>query len=145
MLDARFVADNLDEVRAALARRSPEAAETVNAIATLSDERRQLTTEVEKLQAERNRANQEMSKLARGGDKNAFAQRRDELKTLASAIKELEAKQASVIERMQTLLLDVPNLPHESTPNGQSEEENVFVREWGDKPKFDFEPKAHWT
>ncbi len=144
MLDARFVADNLDEVRAALARRSPEAAETVNAIATLSDERRQLTTEVEKLQAERNRANQEMSKLARGGDKNAFAQRRDELKTLASAIKELEAKQASVIERMQTLLLDVPNLPHESTPNGQSEEENVFVREWGDKPKFDFEPKAHW-
>lgn len=144
MLDARYVADNLEEVRAALARRSPEAAETVNAIATLSDERRQLTTEVEKLQAERNRANQEMSKLARGGDKDAFAQRRDELKTLASSIKDLEVKQQSVIERMQTLLLDVPNLPHASAPDGHSEEDNAFVREWGEKPKFDFEPKAHW-
>lgn len=144
MLDARYVADNLDEVRAALARRSPEAAEAVNAIAELSGERRQLTTEVEQFQAERNRANQEMSQLARGGDKAAFAERRDQLKTLGAKIKELETQQHAVMERMQDLLLHVPNMPHESTPDGQSEEENVFVREWGDKPTFDFEPKAHW-
>ena len=45
---------------------------------------------------------------------------------------------------MHNLLLRIPNLPHESVPDGESEEDNVPVRHWGEVPKFDFDPKPHW-
>ena len=76
MLDPRYVADNLDEVRTKLLRRSPAAAESLSAIAELSGARRKLVAETEVKQAARNAANQDMAKLAKSPDKAAFAARR---------------------------------------------------------------------
>jgi seryl-tRNA synthetase len=57
---------------------------------------------------------------------------------------DLEHQLTSIEEELSVLLRKVPNMPHEDVPVGASEEENVIAREWGDKPKFDFEPKTHW-
>ncbi|MBN1612808.1 MAG: serine--tRNA ligase [Polyangiaceae bacterium] len=144
MLDPRHVADHLEEVRAALARRSPGAAATLDGIAGLVAQRRDLIGRTEALQAQRNAANAEMSRLAKGPDKAAFQARREELRALTEQVKKLEAELDQVVVAMQDELLAVPNIPHESVPLGQSEEQNTVVRVWGEPPVFDFEPCAHW-
>ena len=144
MLDPRYVADNLDEVRTKLLRRSPAAAESLSAIAELSGARRKLVAETEVKQAARNAANQDMAKLAKSPDKAAFAARREELKTLSGEVKALETQLSQHEEHMKAQLMAVPNMPSDGTPDGKGEDENVEVRQWGNKPTFDFEAKNHW-
>jgi seryl-tRNA synthetase len=143
MLDARYVADHLDEVRKALARRSEETARGLDGITELVGRRRELVTRVEQKQAERNAANQDMARLAKT-DRAAFEQRREELKSIGATITELEAELAGVEGRIEEVLLAVPNVPHASVPPGSTEEDNPVVRTWGEKPSFRYEPKSHW-
>lgn len=143
MLDPRYVAENLEEVRERLTRRSSVWGPVVDELSGLVDQRRKLIGETEELAARRNAANKEMSALAKGGDKAAFAARRDELKQLSDEIKERESKLAAVVESLEERLFGVPNLPFEDVPVGAGEEENRVVRTWGKKPEFAFEPKAH--
>ena len=144
MLDARYVADNLDEVRRMLSRRSPSAATLLDGISSLSAKRRELIGKTEGLQAERNAANDGMALLAKSGDKQAMAERRERLKALSERIKDLESELSAIEAEMQDRLLSIPNVPHPSAPDGESEEQNPTVRTWGDAPKFAFEPKPHW-
>jgi len=83
MLDARYVADHFDEVRAQLARRGAEFAQAIDGVVSLVTSRRELTRKTELLQAERNSKSDEMAKLAKSGDKQGMAARRDELKALS--------------------------------------------------------------
>jgi seryl-tRNA synthetase len=144
MLDARYVADNLDEVRRMLTRRSPASAGLLDGISSLSSKRRELIGKTEGLQAERNAANDGMAQLAKSGDKAAMGQRREELKALSERIKDLESELSAIEAEMQDRLLSIPNVPHPSAPDGESDEQNPTVRTWGEAPKFAFEPKAHW-
>ena len=144
MLDARYVADNLDEVRRMLSRRSPSAATLLDGISSLSAKRRELIGKTEGLQAERNAANDGMALLAKSGDKQAMAERREQLKALSERIKDLESELSAIEAEMQDRLLSIPNVPHPSAPDGESEEQNPTVRTWGDAPQFAFEPKPHW-
>lgn len=143
MLDARYVADHLDEVRAALLRRSPEAAEGLRGLHETSARRRALIVELEGKQSRRNAANQEMAQLART-DRAAFDQRRDEMKTIGTEIAALEAQLRTVEASIEAALLAVPNTPHASVPDGSSEGDNPVVRTWGQAPSPGFEPKPHW-
>jgi seryl-tRNA synthetase len=144
MLDPRTVADHLEVVRSALARRSPHAAAALDPLARVIEERRALVGQTETLQARRNAANQEMSALAKGPDRTAFAARRDELKLLASDIKTLEARRSALEAELEEQLLTVPNLPHPSVPDGAGADDNPVRRTWGTPPSFDFEPRPHW-
>ncbi|MEZ4223107.1 MAG: serine--tRNA ligase [Polyangiaceae bacterium] len=144
MLDGRYVAEHLDEVRAGLSRRSAETAKALDSAAGLFAKRRELIQSTEKLQADRNRASQEMGKLAKGPDREAFEARRAELKTLSDDIKQRESELSKVEAEVEDLLLGIPNLPHASSPDGGGEADNVVRRTVGEAPKFDFEPKAHW-
>jgi seryl-tRNA synthetase len=144
MLDARYVADHFDEVRAQLARRGAEFAEAIDGVVGLVASRRELTRKTELLQAERNTASDAMAKLAKSGDKEGMAARRDELKALSESVKALELELGAAEAQIEEILLGIPNVPHESVPDGQSEDKNVVVRSWGEKPNFGFEPKAHW-
>lgn len=141
MLDLRFVVDHLDEVRAALARRSPAAAETLAPIAELGRERRQLIVAVETKAAARNQANEAMAKADKKSPE--FAAKREALKALSGEAKELEKQLAELELAIQTALAIVPNLPDPAAPVG-GEADNPVRRVWGDKPAFAFEPKAHW-
>src|SRR5690606_7351248 len=144
MLDARYVAEHLDEVRTKLERRRPSWGPVVAELSALAAGRRQLIQETESLAARRNAANQEMSALAKGPDKALFAARRDELKALSEQVKAAEAKLAELVAVFESKLHAIPNLPHDSVPVGAGEEQNLVVRTWGKVPSFDFEPKAHW-
>ncbi|MEJ7728474.1 MAG: serine--tRNA ligase [Polyangiaceae bacterium] len=142
MLDLRHVVEHLDEVRAALGRRGPAAAEALAPIASLGARRREAILAVEKKQAERNTHNDAMAKA----DKKSaeFTERRDALKALSGEIKELDKARDAIDAEIQTLLAGVPNIPDASVPSGTSEADNVVVREWGDEKKYDFTPRPHW-
>ncbi len=144
MLDARYVADNLDEVRRMLTRRSAGAATLLDGISSLSGKRRELIVKGEALKAQQNAANGGMALLAKSGDKVAMAERRDELKALSERIKDLESELSAIEAEMQDRLLGIPNVPHPSVPDGESDEQNPTVRTWGAAPSFAFEPKPHW-
>ncbi len=144
MLDARYVAEHLDEVRNRLERRSTSWGPITQELSLLAAERKRLIQEAESLAARRNAANQEMSTLAKGPDKALFAARRDELKVLSEQVKAAEAKLGELLAVFEEKLHSIPNLPHDSVPVGAGEEQNPVVRSWGKVPSFDFEPKAHW-
>ncbi|MBK7578720.1 MAG: serine--tRNA ligase [Myxococcales bacterium] len=144
MLDGRWVADHLTDARAGLARRSAETASLLDTAGSVFERRRVLIGKTEALQAKRNAANEQMSKLAKGGDKTEFAARRDELRTLSAEIKTLEDELTAVERDVEERMLSIPNLPHSSTPDGAGEAENPVRRSWGEKPSYDFEPKPHW-
>jgi seryl-tRNA synthetase len=143
MLDVRYVAEHLDEVRTQLARRSSATAALLDDVAPVLERRRALIRETESLQAKRNAANEEMSKLAKT-DKAAFELRRDEMKKLGGEVKALEEKLAAVEVEVAERLLVVPNVPHASAPDGAGEADNPVRRVWGEPPKLDFEPLPHW-
>ncbi|MGC4090723.1 MAG: serine--tRNA ligase [Polyangiaceae bacterium] len=144
MLDPRLVAENTEEVRAALARRSEATAALLDAVTPTLSRRRELVQATEKLQKERNSQSDEMAKLAKSGDKAAMAERREALKQLSEQVKTLEAELARVEAELEEQLLLIPNAPHPSVPAGQHEADNPVVRTWGEKPSFAFEPKPHW-
>src|SRR5688572_12193560 len=97
MLDARYVAENVEEVERGLSRRSAAAAATLGDIASLSVQRRDLIGKSERLKAQRNQANQEMSALAKT-DRAGFEARRESLKALGDEVKQLD-DQLAAIER----------------------------------------------
>ncbi|NUO54496.1 MAG: serine--tRNA ligase [Polyangiaceae bacterium] len=142
MLDPRQVADRFDEVRAALSRRSPAWAQELEPVAELVRKRREAIVESEKKAAQRNQASAEMAKADKTSPE--FQKRREELKTLSEEVKALEKVVAEVDADIEQRLLMIPNMPAPSVPDGTSEEDNVVVRTWGEKPKFAFTPKPHW-
>jgi seryl-tRNA synthetase len=144
MLDPRHVADHPDEVRAQLSRRSAEAAAQLDSVRPLIAKRRELIVKTESLQQERNRASEDMARLAKSGDKEAMAERRGALKALSDQVKELADALLVVENELESQLIAIPNVPHPSVPDGATEEDNPVIRTWGEPPRFDFEPKAHW-
>ncbi len=144
MLDPKFVADNLEQVKAALGRRSADAASALDQVAEVIGKRRDVLQRTEEKQALRNAASQEMAKLKKAGDEAAFASKREQLKELSAEVKALEAQLSEVEAELKYGLMCVPNLPDESVPDGHDESSNQVVREWGTKPSFDFEPKPHY-
>lgn len=141
MLDLRYVTENLDEVRAQLARRSDKYAPVLDEVAKLAVARRAALTELEQLRATRNEASTAMAKLDKKSPE--FAAKRDELKVSGDRVKELEANDKKLEAELEAVVLGVPNIPDASTPDGHDESANVVVKTWGDKPTFDFAPKDH--
>ncbi len=141
MLDLRHVTDHLDEVRAALARRSPADAALLDPIAALAERRRDLIGRHEAKQAERKRASKDMGALDKASP--AFAEMRDALKLLSQEVKALEQDRGEVERALDEALAAVPNLPASDTPSGTSEADNQVVKTWGAPPAFDFEPAMH--
>jgi seryl-tRNA synthetase len=141
MLDLRQVVDHLEAVRASLAKRSETDAAMLDPIAELAQRRVTVIQSHETKQAERKSASKAMGKIDKSTPE--FAENRERLKSLSGEVKKLESERAEVERELDDLLCRVPNPPHDSTPVGLSEADNQVVSTWGDKPKFEFEPKAH--
>ena len=139
MLDLRWVVANLDEAKRRLATRGEGAAAALAPIEALAAERRQLIQSSETERAEQRKASEQMRTLK--GEEQA--QLRARLKTLSDEVKAKEARLKEVEEKIETALLNVPNLPHESVPVGREASDNKVVREWGEKPRLSFKPKPH--
>ena len=108
----------------------------------LDHQRRESITAVERLKAERNKANDEIAKRKRAGeDASAILA---EMKRVSAEISSNDARVTEFDARLREFMLAVPNLPHSSVPVGPDANANVEVRRWGTPPKFDFTPKPHW-
>jgi len=140
MLEAKYIREHMEEVREKLVLRD----QTINLDKFLSidEERRKAIQEWERLRALQKKVSDEVSKKKREGidASELIAEMKkvsQELKRLGDVVEEKE-------RALQDLLLIIPNLPHDSVPKGKDSSDNVEVRRWGEIPKFDFEPKAHW-
>ena len=140
MLDIKFVRDNMEIVQQALINRKNNL--SLDEFLTLEKERRVLLSEVEALKNNRNTVSQEISRLKRAKE-NA-----DELvlqmRLVGDQITELDAKVKDVEGALQNIIINIPNMLHESVPVGQDENSNVELRTWGVLPVFETEPLAHW-
>jgi seryl-tRNA synthetase len=142
MLDLNYVRANLERVRAALeARGFPAAA--LDDFEALDAERRRAIAESDALNARRNASSREIGALMKEGKKDEAESRRKEVNELKERMTELERARDDAERRMQELLATVPNVPHESVPVGRDESANREVRQWGEAPRFDFEPQDH--
>jgi len=142
MLDLNFVRDNLPLVEEKLRQRGMKPAEVLKNFAQVDAQRRQAITSAETMQAQRNRASEEIAKLKKSGqDASALIA---ETKALREQVDELGKAAEEYEARLQQILVGIPNIPHASVPVGKSADDNVEVRRWGTPPTFDFAPKAHW-
>lgn len=139
MLDIQQLRNDLDNVVARLAaRKFVFPAEEFKA---LEAQRKTIQTNTENLQAKRNTASKQIGiAKSKGEDASAILA---EVAGLGDELKAAEAQLAEIQASMQTLMLNVPNLPHESVPVGQDESQNVEARRWGTPRSFDFEVKDH--
>lgn len=140
MLDIKLIRKEPERVRQALARRGEDL--PIDELLQKDAEWRDALAEVEKLKALRNKASDEIGRLKR--EKQDASEAIVEMKRVSEAIRDLDAKVKSLEEEIEQLLLVIPNIPHESVPDGFTEEENVEVRRWGEPREFAFEPKPHW-
>src|ERR671938_1400464 len=142
MLDLNYVRENIDKVREALNARRADAT-ALDDFTRADEERRRVIAESDRLNAERNASSREIGALMKEGRKEEAEARRKEVGELKERMAELDAARDDAERRMQELLATVPNVPHESVPVGKDETANVEVRQWGEAPRFDFEPQDH--
>jgi seryl-tRNA synthetase len=144
MLDLKLVRERTDEVKAGIRRRGGEI--DLGDFLALDEKRRRVQQEADDLRRKRNDVSEEIGRLKKTGqqadDKVA------EMRAVGDAITALEAISRETEDAQRNILLNIPNLPHASVPDGRDETGNVEVKRWSpegtEPPKFSFEPKPHW-
>jgi seryl-tRNA synthetase len=130
-------------VRSALARRG--AADQLDELISVDERRRELNTQVDAIRADQNKLSGEIEEAARAGKAGnpEFAEARERSSALKSELKELEPQLEELDGRRDELLVSLPNLPEPEAPDGETEEDNVTLREVGERTELDFEPLDH--
>ncbi len=144
MLDINYLRKNSEEVKNKLSKRNKKWIVLVTKILTNDKKYLGLLNEIEKINAQKNIANKKIN--------NFFAQHKnDEAKKIITQMtmikdKAIENEQLSkkIKNEIDTLLLSLPNLPDDSVPNGQDENDNKVIKKWSLPTTFNFEPKPHW-
>src|SRR6516164_10343397 len=134
MLDIRLIRDKPDFVRERLATRGGSDETKIDDVLRIDADRRKSETELQRLQSERNRLSKEI------GAKRSRKEPSDELEVkvrkIGEQIASLTQRANTLDEDQRKLLLDIPNLPHETVPVGKDPSANRVVRSWGEKPQL---------
>ena len=139
MLDPHLLRNHLDQVGKSLSKRGFRL--DIAALERLEAERKKIQVETQNLQAERNSKSKEIGKAkAAGKDVQPLL---DDVASLGDKLSHSEDVLEKIQGELDELLHAIPNIPHESVPPGNSEEDNQEIRRWGELPRFDFEPKDH--
>jgi len=139
MLDPKLLRSDLEQVARVLARRGFRL-DTAQ-LSELESRRKALQVEAQELQNERNTKSKSIGKAKAAGED--IQPLLDEVATLGDRMKTASESLAAVQEALRAVALNMPNLPHESVPDGQDEDDNREERRWGEPPSFDFDPKDH--
>ena len=141
MLDIKFLRENIEKVEEMLKARNTSV--DLSEFKSIEKNRRKLITETESLKAERNKKNKEIAQLKKNGkmDKALI----DEMQVISGKIKKLDAELKIMEEKLENIAMIIPNMLHESVPVGKDENDNQVYKTWGEKPKFNFEPKEHYV
>jgi len=143
VLDIKLIREKTDLVRQRLATRGAGDEVKIDELLKLDEQRRKALAEVETLKSQRNRVSKEIGALM-GQKKNAEAEaKKAETKDLGDKIAALDKQAAEAEAARDVLMLQLPNLPHESVPQGKTAEDNPEIRVQGAKANYDFKPKSH--
>ena len=140
MLDVKLLREHPEIIRKMLDDRKNDF--PLKKLIDLDSERRELLAEVEQLKARRNEGSRNIGNGAISDEEREAL--RQEMKRIGLDIKELDARVGEVDRALNGLMLQLPNIPHESVPVGPDESANVEIRSWGTPRAFDFEPRPHW-
>ncbi|GEK59661.1 serine--tRNA ligase [Marinococcus halophilus] len=141
MLDPKRLRNDFDAVKAQLSKRNEDISE-LDSFEALDRERRELIQETEELKQRRNTVSDEIA--AKKKNKEDADELITEMRDVSGRVKKLDEQLREKDERLQQILLSIPNVPHETVPVGEDESDNEEVRAWGEPPVFDFALKPHW-
>ena len=143
MLELRFIRENIELVKAKTAKRGLDTS-MLDRFMEIDAQRLAFLGEVEGLKNRRNTASKEIAVFKKSGDNSSAEPLIIEMKEANSRIKELDEELSSVQEKLQEIVMSVPNLCDDSVPEGQDDSDNIEVKSWGEKPSFSFTPRSHW-
>jgi seryl-tRNA synthetase len=138
MLDIKYIRENADQIKAAIIHKNEKA--DIDQLLNWDEEKKSLQFKYDNLRAEQNKVSKEIPKLKKAGkDVSDILQR---MKGIANEVKELAGKLSETENRLNDILLTIPNLPHPDVPLG-GEENNMFMYDWGQKQQYDFPLQDH--
>jgi len=140
MLDLKTIRSNPEMIRAGLKKRDSKV--SIDEIIELDRDKRELISRVNLLKEERNKVSGEIGRLKK--EKKDAREIILEMKKVSQEIKDFDVQIKEMEEKLYHILLEIPNLPHESVPIGEDEKDNPEIRNWGKPKKFDFVPLPHW-
>jgi seryl-tRNA synthetase len=140
MLDIRFIRENTDVVKTAMANRNAEI--DLDALLALDNRRRAIVAEAEELKAERNRISKSIGQMIKEGQDPEEI--KAQVRAMGERITAFDEELRDADAELRNQLLFIPNMPSDTTPVGRDETDNPVLRSWGEKKTFDFEPKPHW-
>ena len=141
MLDIKRIRSNPEALREAMRKRRNKGADVTELLA-LDEKRRELMQQVEALKAQRNQVSAQIPKMKKAGEDTSAVMA--EMKEVADKIKALDSTLGEMDDALNAMLMGVPNIPHESVPEGADDTANQELRRWGEPTDFAFQPKAHW-
>ena len=141
MLDIRLIREKPDFIKERLATRNGALSSLIDEVLAIDEQRRAAETERQKLQGDRNRISKEIGIAKKKGEDTRAIEA--EVRGIGQRIDQIGKDADAADEKQRDLLLGIPNTPHDACPVGESSEQNPEVRVWGEKPKYDFEPKDH--
>lgn len=139
MLDMKWIRENKERTVKGLENKRVKV--DVDSLLVLDDNRKSKLKEVENLKALLNKVNKEIGTLKK--NKESADVKISEMKEVSDNIKKLDSELSQMDQQLSSILLSIPNIPHESVPVG-GEQDNKPIRFWGEKRPFDFTPKPHW-
>ncbi len=140
MLDIKFVRQHIDLVQNSISKRGKVA--DIEGFMHYDANMRLILGEIEELRHRRNVVSEEIADLKRKGvDTNALV---SEMRDVSATIKDRDIKLTGLEEKINNILLEIPNIPHSSVPVGKDSSENSTIKMVGEKPAFKYEPKSHW-
>lgn len=140
MLDLKYVCENIDFVTEKLSHRSGKS--PIGEVSPLAEKRVELIKKVEQLKATKNAVSKEIAEIKK--NKGNADDKIAEMKELGEDIKKYDDELTEIVDKLNELMLAIPNIPDSSVPYGSDSDDNVEVRRYLEPTKFDFEPKAHW-
>jgi len=139
MLDPHVLRNDIEQVAKALAKRDYTL--DVSTIEALEEKRKAIQVKTQELQQQRNSRSKEIGKAkAQGEDAQSLL---DEVASLGDELKSSEDELNEIQSELNEIVMGIPNIPHDSVPEGQTEDDNEEVRRWGEPRVFDFEVKDH--
>ncbi|BAM46144.1 serine--tRNA ligase [Amphibacillus xylanus] len=141
MLDIKLLRQNFQEVKQKLQARGEDLSD-LEQFEAVDQRRRELIAKSEVLKAKRNDVSKEIAQLKR--EKQDAEAMILEMRTVGDEIKTIDDELKDLDEKLNKIMYSIPNIPHESTPIGETEDDNVVTRTWGDVVKPNFEQKPHW-
>ena len=141
MLDSKYLRQDIEQAAARLATRGFDL--DIAAVTTLEEKRKTLQVKTQELQSERNASSKAIGQAKAKGEHEKAQQLLDSVSTLGDQLDSVKAEQDAVLEELKQIALAIPNLPDESVPVGEDEDQNVEISTWGTPKSYDFEVKDH--